>query len=1206
MTVSLLIINLLYTWMAYITSKAVEQYYIGKNGFDNHICGNTETNPCGTLYFVSLFVNNSSNSKFIINVMVGQNETEILAYQKLNNTNNYDPCLPKPFDYSKQITLTFQNSSLSNWFPQDICDQNNTIYANEYMFDGGSIHINNLIINDYTTMKANNLYGIIRGVKCKCNGCRFQNILSTNKNNPLFYTMSDIYLFNNKFIDIYSPINLIFANHNNQANQPRRYIVFNRTSFINVITEESILYMSSSVTDYNNGAEMTIHNGTFQNISNQNSIITDHTYGCNIKISDTSLNINFGGAYYSQHKYQSEIRIYNTLILSNQLNTFNKDGLLYFSSSDTTAIHNLYIKYSYNTHSSCQMLANISNSVINASCSLYQCINPVPAIYNLGKMNMDHITIDMDIHNYNTNDSFSISKVHFKRFMYYQGFPRDVALITNANQMTITNIFISKTISKHVLLNEGILSIFNLSFDLNINYDPNILQSENIIYQTGGEPSLIIYNSHFIGSFWQIQLIAGKATIFQSIFENSSQAISTQDIDEFIMSDCMIKNNGQYNGPFLSDRYVNSYATSGILIWENSNNINISNNYFFGYDPKGLLTINKTSNISLNNNIFIINTQHLFYDIPDQQLIFKHSFSTLNIQLCSNTTITGNYFEQNTLDKTPWINYHQNPGINCLSSNTFTNYAFHAYFTDITSCARLNILDNINSYLNTSHTYGPIDELLFDKKSDFMVHITGYVLFTLNNSNAALDNVNITVINTNQTTNTQNSNPIIISMNDSKLLLVDSYITNTDNISYDISYYSHLCNVTYNERLESNIQIISQLLIHCIPEDNNIPYSLNKTMNSVNTKLVTHLTLTKINLTTNPIYYPGQLLPFKYNLTDRIGNIIHDNSHIKILIMTQNDRTELDINNEECPICETGILFNAISVQNVGDVYPIHIYVENKILIPELEIINLSIIGCPTMKGPEVNNYTCVECNNNYYNLETNNVNQCMSCDSDKNIGVKCMNGNINIRHNGYMRIDKNGIISSSICPPSMCCQNINGCNYNDNNTHELCGLNRNYNSLLCSKCIAGNSELILSSYCGKCNDYHTVWLMWFVIAIIWILYILISKSEPIPDHEQSPKNDTTCCDTLQCCVQKKCINCKYRIKQWINCMHNNCIIIKENKTTHMLQIMIMKCVLYYEQSISQIFLNSTIDIDLKYTSIFNFFNLSIFGESASSDKQYC
>ena len=53
--------------------------------------------------------------------------------------------------------------------------------------------------------------------------------------------------------------------------------------------------------------------------------------------------------------------------------------------------------------------------------------------------------------------------------------------------------------------------------------------------------------------------------------------------------------------------------------------------------------------------------------------------------------------------------------------------------------------------------------------------------------------------------------------------------------------------------------------------------------------------------------------------------------------------------------------------------------------------------------NPTDNNYTCIPCNTDYYNLYINNVQYCKSCDPDKNKFIKCKDDTITTQQDYWM-----------------------------------------------------------------------------------------------------------------------------------------------------------------------------------------------------------
>eukprot|EP01084_Bolivina_argentea_P236226 397254_1 len=99
-------LNTFFTAVVLISTVRSIEYFISESGIDDPLCGN-ETDPCGSLYAVSLLINKTWNEYDEIYIIDGQNDSLLMTYFILNNTNSYDPCLPIPFDKSKTINITF-------------------------------------------------------------------------------------------------------------------------------------------------------------------------------------------------------------------------------------------------------------------------------------------------------------------------------------------------------------------------------------------------------------------------------------------------------------------------------------------------------------------------------------------------------------------------------------------------------------------------------------------------------------------------------------------------------------------------------------------------------------------------------------------------------------------------------------------------------------------------------------------------------------------------------------------------------------------------------------------------------------------------------------------------------------------------------------------------------------------------------------------
>ena len=163
-----------------------------------------------TLYYASTQtpLQNAYSDRTELNIYVidGQNETEIMNHIIMNDTDNYNPCLPILFTAEQDITITFDADNIndfSDWYPKELCE--NQTYINEYMFDGfGTIEFTNLIISDQYIH--NDSYSLIRTTEdnfngtIKCIDCTFRNI--TSEGISIIITYSNIFLVNNEFSNI--------------------------------------------------------------------------------------------------------------------------------------------------------------------------------------------------------------------------------------------------------------------------------------------------------------------------------------------------------------------------------------------------------------------------------------------------------------------------------------------------------------------------------------------------------------------------------------------------------------------------------------------------------------------------------------------------------------------------------------------------------------------------------------------------------------------------------------------------------------------------------------------------------------------------------------------------------------------------------------------------------------------------------------------
>ena len=209
-----------------------------------------------TMYHASNLINNDHYEIYIID---GQNKSQIKQYIQANNTNNWDPCIPKPFNTnSTSITITFDSNNindLNDWYPMEICYNNSNKYKNEYLFDGAkSLIINNLIVNNFVISSTyNNYYTLIRSIdyfdaSIQCRNCKFVNISGT-VSKPLLGTMGSVHLFDCQFFNVSVSTNILYGQHVlDYSDHAVRKFVLKNTSF-SAIKAYSILTTTPSRND---------------------------------------------------------------------------------------------------------------------------------------------------------------------------------------------------------------------------------------------------------------------------------------------------------------------------------------------------------------------------------------------------------------------------------------------------------------------------------------------------------------------------------------------------------------------------------------------------------------------------------------------------------------------------------------------------------------------------------------------------------------------------------------------------------------------------------------------------------------------------------------------------------------------------------------------------------------------------------------------
>eukprot|EP01084_Bolivina_argentea_P240169 403555_1 len=1182
-----------------ISSNAVE-LFVGKNGthlFVNDYGCRNWTNPCGSLLSASWsmsVLNFSLIKEATIHIIDGQNEADITYWNNIANF-PFNPCLPFRFYEIEKVNIIFNTTTIKNfkdWFPQS-CHK--SIYNDFMFYSDHKLIINNLIINDFSTTNLIIIGIWTRNGYGRCINCKFNNITSTflftteRVTNPtgstfevyyeygsLFLSLSDINFVDCQFTDIETNGNVFYEMASDSLTFHHRRFELQRTSFKNVIVGLSLFNLSGSQNNILYGAELIVNASEFHNVMTYR-MIYDGFYGADVFILNSIINTmsTFGTIYYSDHEEISNIYINNVTILADDI-MINNEAFFVFNSVDLAEINNTDIFYSYDTKHTCQYRQGqiLKSNVINKWCTVMICEPPTAFINNNGQVKMKNINIDIMISDNlisctNNCDKYDYFKKNCTKFRFAndQGLIDEEikGFIQNRNQMEITDTIFKGSVDYVLIYNEHQLIINNVSFNSvnDIHFNPNVLQSSVAIIQistVGSQTSLVVKNSHFIGFEWQIRSTDGTLEITETTLENSNQALDLINGDHIVINDCKIQNNGEFNGA------VKHGDVDRVIEVEDSNDIVITNNNISGYNKRGFVRLRSSSDIYMFGNTFNINAENLFYNISAQNIGF---YRTCGFQLwwCSNVEIIANQFNENNINTSfPWI-YSSNSTL-CMTGNVFSNYAFYVRHTSITSCSQPTLINSVTS--NVFQTYGFIDESLFDLSQRFIIDDQAKIpaIFRLDGSNVVMDNVNFTVVNKKQE---NDAHRIFVSMVDSNLLLVDSYID-----KYDLSYNSDICYVVQNERLKNINGYIVRLLIRC--DYNSLMTTLNQTMESSVTKLMEHLSPTKINFTTkSQLYYPGQLLQFEYHVTDRMGNIVPaDTLNMSIKLERNTFLAILKIEENDCPLCQNALFLYDVSMDNIGDHYDIKVSMEPNILISEYDTLHITIQACPTSQQPDLNQFVCQICNTNYYNLSPNNTRSCKSCEPDVNEGITCLQGHVNISYNYWMSIDGDtGSILSALCLPDYCCSKQTSCSYIYDTTSILCANNRNSTAMLCSSCVTGYSESLNSSGCVKCDVALNAMVLLYPMlpmAIFWSLFLLLTSSDKIKRKVEYTNS-----------INKYLTNPQFVM---------------------MLKILFARNTIYYEQALSQVISSNSFDILLKTFS--KIFNLSLVSYGGNVNNAKC
>eukprot|EP01083_Nonionella_stella_P018148 50709_1 len=1202
-------------------------YYVSTKGQDTSDCGRTLNSSCGTLYFVSKRIMQKETHTFntqdsLIFVYDGQNIEIIKQYFESYNESTtqplYHPCLAIPFAprtmTRQEFLINFNEdliTTMEDWFPNHICYNNDYadhIYANQYLFevmqasslDTIVVYLNHLRIDNYNTDDIP--YGIIQnGNKSSvetsntfvCSGCTFENITYSLPHAMFSYPIN---IINSSFINmtVFSPfltgttkisgckfINSNFSGPFISIDTAIAFVhLLDHCQFINISTASSIIQVIGAPTI---GFVLMVQRSVFENIIS-GAIISSETTSTN-----RPCTIDVGDVFISTSQIQ------------------NEHSLFQFRFTDTVTLSNINVQYYYDWITYCD---NVSSAGVS-------CKNPITLIENYGVTTISGMSVSINI---TLDDFYQYKQMFFPLkqyiFMLYDcqsdyELPCRCSILCNMNKMTINGLNVEGVPFANLFIQtQGPLQLHHMvinasEFIINSVFNPNVLQSQTILWispmSVNAHMLFSVSNSTFTGS--QMQLFfhgmedASHINITTSVFQYASQAISATVTGRLLDSDPItvltINNSrfyriGRYYGSWWLVIYQKLISTTQTMT--SNSFMYLEGNAFSCYDPSGF--IQSQTHITLKNSSFTVDYTGIYYNVSILGVAIEFDVRGL-IQLYGNSSLTLNTFELNEVDvTTPWIHYTTVYGIHCLSGNHFTNFAFALHHANVTSCFRpqlMHCFDDVRHCMDGG--YGLIQHQNYVQSIFTITHHIDNI-FEANDHYVALDNIQIAMVNT-----SKQNKPL--SMRNGSIFLLDTILM-SNNHEMDIWFDDSLCNVLYNDRLQTKPNFISKILITCHESNagNLIP-----SMQSVNTATVQHFSAIELDFfALGSTYWPGSYLTFDYSIMDMFGNVLHKSafnfSYAPLIVNVVNANLSLFAPislDDGCALCHSGIIiFGASLMTDITEHYKIQTNLEAQylLLVDEHRQTDLEIIGCPVGYGATDNKYQCQMCPTGTYNLVSNNTAACKSCTENINDVVQCIDGSVYIQHNSWMRI-KHGQITSAICPYQSCCQTKTKCEFGHDESM-LCPSNRDPTSTLCSECMNGFSEVFQSTACKKCDQHqlYPLSILYVVTFGLFIaLYLLYAQTDIVNVNADESSNNESESHSDRSFVQ---LSKTYLTK--VSSSHLFCMV----------RVLLFNGIIYYEQALSQILIHSNANTSEVFAWWISLFNISILQTKSKTNDGYC
>eukprot|EP00485_Elphidium_margaritaceum_P015027 CAMPEP_0202729254 /NCGR_PEP_ID=MMETSP1385-20130828/186035_1 /ASSEMBLY_ACC=CAM_ASM_000861 /TAXON_ID=933848 /ORGANISM="Elphidium margaritaceum" /LENGTH=1552 /DNA_ID=CAMNT_0049395511 /DNA_START=49 /DNA_END=4707 /DNA_ORIENTATION=- len=1210
--------------------------FVSRSGIDSPLCG-TDTAPCGTLYQASVLVNAMNATAIetaVITVLDGQNETEIVRHLSAADTGGYDPCLPVPFSVELAIEIVFdalQITVMSDWYPS-VCPDTNTIYANEYLFEGGqSLSLRNLVVNDYT-ITDDSYYPIIKGsfeyfnTSVACHDCVFERIVSsvTNAEKPLIYSRVSLELRNNRWADIACSTSLLWSRVGFISTVDYR-------NTIRVVAITNSVFTNIDVADYlfawqpNDGKPtFNITDCTFTSIRSGVSLFRSDNFQDEMSITNTTFDLETGclGLFFTLFRsdnFQDEMSITNTtfdletgclgLFFNYQTShIYFEDvtittaqrwfvgaeyGLITIAADSILTMTNVIMRYTYNVTAGCLLYSSDKNLTDGSHWwREWTCMNAYMALLNEGgEVTMRNCELDTILTGV---PSYDPSTVNFE-FESTVGWGFSALFVNDgAGVLNLENFYHRRGLCRYLFRNQGTMNIFNFTtwYD-EAEYNPHIAMSMALFTSWGNTATMFLDASRISGfKRWAAMSFAAGMYISNTVFEMGGWAMISNAGNMISIENCTFTRvGGRYFGQWFSNT-VNLQPTVPIYMFR-VGKAEIINNRFSTFDSYGLVGSFESGETLISNNIFTLNASGALFELPDDGAVMVEGRSIIMFDGGGPTQVIENVFEVATEDMNYdpnnfWILYDScSSGYHGICGNTFTNAAIKAIATNVTSCFRPRLIECVNVDTAYSDCFSEKNISLKDVVQQVTVTAEIDSVFHVESGDMALDHVHIEV-----STAAEVADPVIVKAVNSTVLLVDSFIAD----GYDISYYTSECEIVYNERLRDPSEYIAKL--HLVCGDVSESDSLQQTSDSDALRLVDSLSASSIDVQSlSSTYYPGQLFKISFTVMDALGNALDYQTTDKLVIRLEGEGFLTDLSvlpSGVCSQCEQGVLINTLQVNEHDDEFTLEVSILNDVLLLLDNQITLNVTGCPAGFGPDENNSTCIHCNNGYYNLLPVSVVECRSCEPGSNTGVECSDGDITVIRDHWMGLyhdNASSSIISALCPTRYCCQQTDGCKYNDALNHAegvLCAKNRNSSSKLCGACNDGYSEAMNSALCVKCEGHHfefILWpLLWSVILTLMIFYCSMESGKRNPKKSVDDKKEVVRARPKNICQA----------------------LLTHRYFQYMIRTMVLKNIFYYQQAVTQILSTSTYNV--LFRDLAGYFELTMTSAlfDADEDALWC